>query len=202
MRSELRHSLFTQVSSRKLAVLAALFFAALPVSAQSLLANSVRDRGLSSNKAVIMLAATLPPELRLSISSVQLDIKVNDPAQKSAVLEIPVTSSWVLNSEANHVELIGFFDSPAAALTDGAGHAVPSSRVLGGTTAGDLLPFDESSSIAPASASHTFYQQRISRDNIVNRRTDVLRIQLAPINDLGAPAGEYRGVLHLRLIAY
>ena len=182
--------------------LLALALAALPASAQTMLGASARRPGFQSNKAAIMLAATLPPELRLSISTVQLDINVSDSARKSAVLEVPVTSSWVLNSGASHVELVGFFDSPQAALTDDAGHAIPSDRVLGGIAADSMAPFNQSSEVGTASASQTFYQQRISRDNVVSRRSDTLRIQVSPVSDLGAPAGEYRGVLHLRLIAY
>jgi hypothetical protein len=190
--------------ARLKALLPALFLClvAAPAVAQSMLAASSREPGLRGNKAVIMLAATLPPELRLSLSTVQLDIIVSNPAEKSAVVEIPLTSSWVLNSEANHVEVVGFFDSSEAALTDNAGHAIPAGHVLGGTAAEGLMPFNESSSVGTVNRSRTFFQQRISRDNVVSRCTGTLRIQMAPIANLNLPAGEYRGVLHLRLIAY
>jgi len=157
---------------------------------------------LESNKASILLAATLPSQLRLSISDAYLDINVSDPAQKSPVVAWPITSSWVLNSSSTHVELVAFFDSPTAALADSAGDAIPASRVLGGLTESGLMPFTETSRAGTANASRILFRQPISRMNVSDSRTDTLRIQINLINDLGAPPGEYRGTLHLRLIAF
>jgi hypothetical protein len=164
--------------------------------------DAAGSRGARSNKGTIMLSATLPSQLRLSLSNVDLDVQVSDPAQRTAVISVPVTSSWVLGSASNSVDLIGFFDSPAAALTDDAGHAIPTSHVLGGLAADDMVPFAETSPAGNANASRVFFRQTISRQNVAASRSDTLKIQVSPIADLGAPAGEYRGVLHLRLISY
>jgi hypothetical protein len=160
--------------------------------------NSAGD----SNKASIMLAATLPSQLRLSLSDALLDIKVSDPAQRSTIVALPVTSSWVLDASCTNVELVAFFDSPMSALSDSAGDVVPANHVLGGLTEDDMMPFTETGRTGTASASRTMFSQSISRSNVSSSRTDTLQIQLNSITDLGAPAGEYRGVLHLRLIAF
>ena len=174
----------------------ALGLTASPAKAQ--LTNS----SLHSSKAAIQLNATLPAQLRLSLSDINLDIKISDPSQSSQVVAVPVTSSWVLDTASNNVELVGFFDSPDAAMMDNRGHTIPASHVLGGLTQDSMTPFVESSRVGTADASRTFYRQQISQHNVADTRTDILQIQLSRIDDLGAPASEYRGVLHLRLVSY
>jgi len=157
---------------------------------------------LHGGSAAIQLNATMPAQLRLSISDINLDIKVSDPTQSSEVVTVPVTSSWVLNTATSSVELVGFFDSPAMALSDNRGHVIPADHVLGGLEEGNMKAFVESNQVGNANASRTFFHQRISRENAVDKRTDKLNIQLNRIDDLGAPASEYRGTLHLRLVSY
>ena len=148
-----------------------------------------------------MLSATLSSELRLSLSDVQLALNISDPDQRSGVMAIPITSSWVVGSETNSVELVGFFDSGIAAMSDGTGHNIPADHVLGGLTEGGMLPFNGTSP-GNGNAGRTFFQQPISRLNVSSSRTETLKIQTLPIADLDLPAGEYHGVLHLRLISY
>jgi hypothetical protein len=175
-------------------------FTLLLLSAVSAFGQS--NSALSSSKAAVMLSATLPAQLRLSLSTVNLDIPVTDPAQRSAIMTVPVTSSWVLDRASNNVELVGFFDSPETALVDEHGRAIPSDHVLGGIDQDNMAPFTESSRFGTANGSRTFYTQRISMENVSSTRTDTLNIQLNRIDDLNAPAGHYRGVLHLRLVSY
>ena len=172
------------------------------LTARSAAAPMNTESGLNSSKGSIQLIAVMPAQLRLSLSEVSLNIKVSDPSQSSAVVAVPVTSSWVLDSTANNVELVGFFDSPAAAMLDNAGHAIPANHVLGGLSGENMTPFVETSRIGTANASHTFFRQSISQRNVADTRTDMLNIQLSRIDDINAPAAEYRGVLHLRLVSY
>ena len=157
--------------------------------------------GTAGNKASILLTATVPSQLRLSLSEAYVKVRVSDPAQRSALLLVPVTSYWALDSSSSNVELVGFFDSPLAALSDETGRAIPASHVLGGISENDMRPFtDHSAGIS--GACRTFFLQSISRQNATASRSDLLRIRLDPIADLNAPAAEYRGLLHLRLIAF
>jgi hypothetical protein len=164
--------------------------------------QAVAQSNLYSRNAAIQLNATLPAQLRLSLSEINLDIKVSDPTQNSEIVSVPVTSSWALNTTTSSVELVGFFDSPAAAMSDSKGHIIPANHVLGGLSAEDMKPFVESSQVGAANSSRTFFHQRITCHNAVDKRTDTLNVQLSRIDDLGAPASEYRGTLHLRLVSY
>jgi hypothetical protein len=87
-------------------------------------------------------------------------------------------------------------------MSDSKGHNIPATHVLGGLSADDMKPIVESSQVGKANASRTFFHQRITRRNSVDKRTDTLNIQMSRIDDLGAPASEYRGTLHLRLVSY
>ena len=157
---------------------------------------------INSAQAGITLNATLPPQLKLSIAEVNLDIRVDDVTRNSAIVAVPLISSWALDSSTNKVEMVGYFDSPERALSDEAGHMVPSSHVVGGISQEEMLPFTETSRIGSSNASRTLFRQEISAANAVSSRSDMLHIQIGRIDDLGLPPAEYRGVLHLRLVSY
>ncbi|HSS96463.1 MAG TPA: hypothetical protein VLK33_05520, partial [Terriglobales bacterium] len=99
-------------------------------------------------------------------------------------------------------ELVGYFDSPASALVDNAGHAIPANHVVGAVAEGEMLPFIESNRSGVSNASRVLFRQDISPINVVGSRSDTLRIRLNRIDDLGLPLAEYHGVLRLRLISY
>jgi len=158
-------------------------------------------KGSKGSIATIQLSATLPTQLRLNISDIDLNVEVSDPGQSSKVIAVPLVSSWVLSSSSNGVQLVGFFDSGEAAMSDGAGHAIPTTHVLGGLNQEGMSPFIEPGPAGPTS-SLTLFREKIGHANVVGFRSDTLRIQLEPISDLGMPSAEYYGTLHLRLFAF
>ena len=185
----------------KMNIILAGFFALTFALASSPKATAA-GAALNSAGGAIQLTAVVPAQLKLSLSTVTLDIKVDDPSQSSEIVTVPVTSSWALDSSTSNVELVGYFDSPVNALADNAGHSIPANHVLGGLASDTLAPFVETNRVGTANSSRTFFRQEISHLNATNTRIDTLQIQLNRIDDLGAPAAEYRGVLHLRLVSY
>ncbi len=157
---------------------------------------------LTSASAAVNLVAVLPPTLGVSISTLNLQIAILDTGQRSAVVAVPVTSSWTLSSSANAVELVGYFESPQRALTDATGNAVPSRRVLGAINAESMRPFVDTASIGTPGASRILFRQAVSRLNLTGSRTDTLKVQVDSVADLGIPKGQYTGTLHLRVISY
>ncbi|HXM69164.1 MAG TPA: hypothetical protein VN911_20720 [Candidatus Acidoferrum sp.] len=168
----------------------------------SSISRSSTSRSVVSGSAPIALQATLPSALTLSISNVLLNIPVDDPGEPSEIVAVPITSSWILNSSTVGVELVAYFDSPGQALSDEANHVIPADRVLGALNDEHLAPFVETSREGTAGASRTLFRQPISRGNTRGSRADTIRIQLKSIADLGAPQGNYRGILNLRLVSY
>jgi hypothetical protein len=185
-------------SARRLAVILMALSFFLGVTPQSVAANS----DISSAQAGIQLIATVPAQLKLSISEVNLDLRIADTSRDSGVIQLPVVSSWFLDSSTSKVELMGYFDSPASALVDNAGHAIPANHVVGGISGKEMLPFIEANQIGTVNASRTLFRQDVSPMNLVGSRTDTLQIQVSRIDDLELPPAEYHGVLHLRLISY
>lgn len=183
-------------------VLVFISVATLSAAAQSVGARTVPGSSFASSRATVALLAMVPPKLSLSISSVPLEILVTDPTQKSPLVTVPITSSWNLGSSANGVELIGFFESPAVAMTDSGGHAVASSRVLGGINQTKMGAFSEDTKVGTPGAGRSIFKQSLSPYNRNSSRSDVLYVQVDQIADLGLPSGNYQGLLHLRLTAY
>jgi hypothetical protein len=171
-------------------------------SGPSLPSGTVTRASLSASSVPVALVATLAPTLALNVSQVQLTMAIPDPAQDSAVLVFPVTSSWHLSATMTSVDLIAYFQSPQMALSDNLNHFVPSDHVLGGLNDQPLLPFDGISAQGTVGASRVLYKQPISSTTYQGSRTDTLRIRVRGITDVGAPSGNYKGILHLRLMAY
>jgi hypothetical protein len=160
------------------------------------------SRSNASGSGLIALHATLPAEMTLSISKVDLNIPVRNPGEPSAIIAVPITSSWLLDSSTTTVELVAYFDSSQRALAEDSGHVIPSDHVLGGLDDQALKPFVESSRDAIPAASRTLFRQRISQYNARASRADILRLQLMSLTDLGAPQGNYQGTINLRLVSY
>lgn len=162
--------------------------------AQPLSSSNVRSRAVS-----VSLSAKLRSEVRLSSSEVQIETAVIDPSRPSKIVRVNVKSSWVVAAGTSKLALTGFFTSAEEALTDGSGHRIPATHVLGGVDGERMRPFTEQT---PTNGSLTLFQQRISASNVASTREDAINLQLAPIADLGLPAAKYYGTLNLRLISY
>jgi hypothetical protein len=180
----------------------------ISASAQSL-GGSLGRRGTSSNystlttaAATINLSAVVPATLGVSVSNVHLMVSVKDPNIPTEVIQVPVTSFWRLGSSSNGVELVGYFESPAEALVDAQGHAIPSTRVEAAIRGEQSAPFTETAGIGTTGGSRTLYRQAISLGNFSGFRNDVIEIRVARVSDLGLQSGAYGGTLHLRMLAY
>ncbi|HVO62770.1 MAG TPA: hypothetical protein VMT53_17675 [Terriglobales bacterium] len=157
---------------------------------------------LTSASAAVNVVAVLPATVGVSISTVHLNVSIEDPSQRSSMVTLPVTSSWNLNESISAVELVGFFDSSERALANVTGDAIPSSRVMAAINNEAPQAFRETASVGTRGAARRLFRQPISRSKVSGSRRDDLHIQVDRVADLGTPAGEYTGTLHLRLIAY
>lgn len=165
------------------------------------LGRDLKTPNFSAKAAPIALSASLPPSLTLNLSEIQLNINIIDPKENSSVITLPVISSWVLNSSTTSVNLVAYFESQQA-LSDSLNHFVPADHVMGGLNTEPLLPFNETSSDGRFGSSRLLFRQPISAGNYKGSRNDRLRIQIRSIADVGAPGGNYRGILNVRLAAY
>src|SRR6266704_4073592 len=111
---------------------------------------------------------------------------------------LTVTTSWSLTSTRTRVDVALWFNTPTAALTDGAGHNVPASLVFanlnGGTFSpcnGTLVAPELTASVTSGGICATNVNVPITTANQAGNRTDTVVLQLQGLGPL--PAATYTG---------
>jgi hypothetical protein len=115
---------------------------------------------------------------------------------------LSVTTTWVLTSSRSRVDIALFFQTPSAALTDGAGDNIPSSQVFANINGGTFSACN-SSAVAPELSGSTVSggicganaNTAITTANDSGNRTDSFVFQLQGLGAL--PAATYTGQINL-----
>ncbi len=115
-----------------------------------------------------------------------------------------ITTIWILAPTRTSVKLFGSFSSSTAALTDGAGHNIPSADVLGEVTTGSPTSFTAFTQTVPfgaAGAGLLLFNQAITVANDVSTRIDNLSLEI-DLNGTNVPAAVYTGTLQLQAAGF
>ena len=171
-------------STRSLLALAALALVATTAQAQIL-----------SNSPTVTLNATQLATLTVTLSTPSVSVpSINVGATNFPAVN--VTTDWNLGV-AGTLQLVGWFATPTAALTDGTNN-IPSSSVRGQVNGGAYTPFTGAAvgGVGVAGGSLSLFSAAVGVG--IGTRTDALNLQL----NLAAapPAGAYTGTLNLRAI--
>ncbi len=150
---------------------------------------------VNSNTAAVNLAAIMGSSISVSASPALVNFNLAPGGVANGSSTITVTTQWVLRPLQN-VTLYAYFTSAAGALTDGAGHNIPSSKVSGSPNGGAFTSFTGNSPFAVGS-SITIFTERVVGNNRNKIRNDTLGLQI-DTSGLGLPSGIYTGVLNLR----
>lgn len=146
----------------------------------------------------IALSAALAQSITVSLSGSSVNFSlVSGSANNPGSTTITATTSWVLNSSIGVVGIFAYFSSATAALTDGAGHNIPSNvfQISDNGSAFNALtntvPFGGANAGLPLS--YTFIL-----GNNKGSRTDAIKfnINLTPLPSL--PSGTYTGTLTIQ----
>jgi hypothetical protein len=129
-----------------------------------------------------------------SPSNVNFTLPRNGVASGDSVISI--TTSWVISIPPFTITLYAFTSSTTAALTDGAGHNIPTSKVSGSADGGAFTTFTGNSSFAPGQSVTIFTTSGIS---LLGSRSDSLGLQI-DTTSLALPPATYRGTLTLRAV--
>jgi hypothetical protein len=166
----------------------------LALAALALVANTAQAQVLS-NTPTVTLNATQLATLTVTLSTPSVSVAsinvgtTNFPA-------VNVTTDWNLGV-AGTLQLVGWFATPTAALTDGTNN-IPSSSVRGQVNGGAYTPFTGAAvgGVGVAGGSLSLFSAAVGVG--IGNRTDALNLQL----NLAAapPAGAYTGTLNLRAI--
>jgi hypothetical protein len=107
---------------------------------------------------------------------------------------ITVTTSWIISLPPLTITLYAFTSSTTAALSDGAGHNIPTSKVSGSANGGAFSAFTGNSSFAAGRSLTIFTQSTLS---VSGSRNDTLGLQI-DTTSLSLPPATYQGTLTIR----
>jgi hypothetical protein len=174
-----------------LVLVTAMFVA--PIQAQ------VRNSGASP----IALNAVLSDSITLTLSGNAVNFTlVGGSANNPGSTGITATTKWVLKPSVNSLKLYAFFGSSTAALSDGAGHNIPSADFQISDNGGAFAALTNSVVFGGTNAGLQVSSVRILGNNKTGTNSDLMtfNINLAPLPSL--PSGVYTGTLTIQAQAF
>lgn len=154
---------------------------------------------LNSGASPIALNAVLPDSITLTLSGNAVNFTlVGGSASNPGSTSITATTTWLLRPNVNSLKLYAFFSSSTAALSDGAGHNIPSADFQISDNGGGFAALTNTVPFGGANAGLQVSSVRILGNNKTGTNSDVMtfNINLAPLPSL--PAGVYTGTLTIQ----
>ena len=176
--------------------------AALLVGAMIFVAPS-SAQVLNSGASPIALNAVLSDSITLTLSGNAVNFTlVGGSATNPGSTGITATTTWVLRPSVNSLKLYAFFSSSTAALSDGAGHNIPSADFQISANGGAFAALTNTVAFGGANAGLQVSSVPIRGFNKTGTNSDVMtfNINLAPLPNL--PAGTYTGTLTIQAQAF
>ena len=155
----------------------------------------VRNSGASS----IALNANLSDSITLTLSGNAVNFNlVGGSANNPGSTGITATTIWVLKPSVGSLNLYAFFSSSTTALSDGAGHNIPSADFQISDNGGAFAALTNTVAFGGANAGLQVSSVPIRGYNKTGTNSDVMKfnINLAPLPNL--PAGMYTGTLTIQ----
>ncbi len=151
---------------------------------------------LNSTSTGVNLNAILATSLTVTAAPglVNFTLPPNGTATGSSV--VTVNTRWTLKPSVGAVTTYAYFTSAPAALTDGVGDNIPSSKVSGSVNGGAFGAFTGASPFA-AGSSVTLSSTRILGNNKTGTHADTLNLTISTVG-LALPAATYSGVLNIQ----
>lgn len=157
-----------------------------------------------SNIAGVNLSATMPDAISVTASPGLVNFALVTNGVTTGNPAVTVNTAWVLNRNTT-VSTYAYFSSSTAALSDGAGHNIPSSSVSSSVNGGGFQTFTGNCAFSP-NACLTILTQRVRRPilggllgagNLIGNDSTSLQLRISTVG-LSLPAGTYVGVLHIQ----
>lgn len=160
-----------------------------------------------SNVAGVNLSATLPDAISVTASPGQVNFALVSNGVSVGSPAVTINTAWVLDRNTT-VSTYGYFSSSTSALSDGAGHNIPSSSVSGSVNGGGYQTFTGNCPFS-ANTCLTILTQRVTGPilfgllgpgNRVGNDNSTLQLRISTVG-LALKAGTYVGVLHIQVQA-
>lgn len=161
-----------------------LAFAVIPAQAQ-----------VRSNIAGVNLAAIMNDSISVSASPGQVNFVLPANGVVTGNPTLVITTAWILKP-APTLQTFAYFSASASALSDGAGHNIPSSSVSGSVNGGAFQPFT-GACVFSANTCLTVFNLHITGNQKQGSNNTNLQLQISTVG-LKLPAGTYTGVLNIR----
>ncbi len=171
--------------------------------AATLFAANARAQVLNSGASPIALNAVLSDSITLTLSGNAVNFNlVSGSATNPGSTGVTATTTWVLKPSVNSLNLYAFFSSSTAALSDGAGHNIPSADFQISANGGAFTALTNTVPFGGANAGLQVSSVPIRGYNKTGTNSDVMtfNINLAPVPNL--PAGLYTGTLTIQAQAF
>jgi hypothetical protein len=159
----------------------------------------VRNSGAST----ISLNAVLSDAITLTLSGNAVNFTLTrGSANNPGSTGITATTTWALKPSVNSLKLYAFFSSSTAALSDGAGHNIPSADFQISANGGAFAALTNTVPFGGANAGLQISSVRILGNNKTGTHSDLMtfNINLAPLPNL--PGGVYTGTLTIQAQAF
>ena len=173
------------------------------VLATAMFATPAQAQVRNSGASPIALNAVLPDSITLTLSGNAVNFTlVGGSASNPGSTSITATTTWLLRPNVNSLKLYAFFSSSTAALSDGAGHNIPSADFQISDNGGAFAALTNTVPFGGANAGLQVSSVRILGNNKTGTNSDVMtfNINLAPLPSL--PTGVYTGTLTIQAQAF
>jgi hypothetical protein len=174
----------------------AAFFAAVALSVFAPRAKAQ----VRANIAGVNLSAIMGDSISVSASPGLVNFTLTSNGVSNGSSTVTITTAWVLARPVT-ISTYGYFSNSTSALTDGAGHNIPTSSVLGNINGGGFQGF---TGACPFSGNTCIriWRQRVRRgrrrvNGLIGTHNDTMQLQISTVG-LSLAAGTYTGVLHIR----
>jgi hypothetical protein len=147
----------------------------------------------SSAPAAVNLIAVRNPGVAVAAFPANVNFALVNGAVATGSTPITITTTWDISPSVGNLTLYGFFSTATAALSNGAGNNIASSRVNGSVNGGAFAPFTGISPYA-AGSSLQIFMFRVIGNNRRGTRNDTLNLQI-DLTGAVLPAGTYSGTL-------
>jgi hypothetical protein len=153
---------------------------------------------INSGVQTISLNATLTDGLTVSVSSNAVNFSLSAGNSTNAgSTGVTATTSWT-SKPGRNLHVYAYFNSAAAALTDGFGDKIPSSAFLISNNGGAYSALTNTVAFGGAGAGLQLFTVKITGINKTGNHTDsmLFNIDLSTLPQL--PAGTYTGTLNIQ----
>jgi len=169
----------------------------------TMFATTAQAQVRNSGASPIALNAVLSDSITLTLSGNAVNFTmIGGSASNPGSTSITATTTWLLRPNVNSLKLYAFFSSSTSALSDGAGHNIPSADFQISDNGGAFAALTNTVPFGGANAGLQVSSVRILGNNKTGTNSDVMTFNINPAPLPALPTGIYTGTLTIQAQAF